>query len=86
MYYEDDAWKAAALAHKGQINKAGNVMQSLLTSAGENPWWQGTFESGVKIEDDSTGLLTYMYHMYPFKNSADSEHLLDGLRKAGLPQ
>jgi TolB-like protein/cytochrome c-type biogenesis protein CcmH/NrfG len=86
MYYEDDAWKAAALAHKGQIDKAGNVMQSLLTSAGENPWWQGTFESGVKIEDDSTGLLTYMYHMYPFKNSADSEHLLEGLRKAGLPR
>ena len=86
MYYEDDAWKAAAIAHKGQTDKAEHVMQSLLISAGKNPWWQGTFESGVKIEDDSTGLLTYMYHMYPFKNSADSEHLLEGLRKAGLPR
>jgi adenylate cyclase len=86
MYYEDDAWKAAALAHNGQIDKARQVMQSLLTAAGVNPWWQGTFKSGVTIEGDSTGLLTYMYHMYPFKNSADCEHLLEGLRKAGLPQ
>jgi hypothetical protein len=24
--------------------------------------------------------------MYPFRNPADLEHLLDGLRKAGMPE
>ena len=84
LYRDDIVWKAAALAQLDRIDEAEAIMRKLLDDAGGHPWWQGVFSSERKVEPDRTGMLTYMYHMYPFNNSADCDHLLDGLRKAGL--
>ena len=84
VYRDDTAWKAAALARLGRTDEAGSVVRSLLADAGNDPWWQGVFSSQKQVEPDPTGLLTYMYHMYPFRNERDSEHLIEGLRRAGL--
>jgi adenylate cyclase len=84
LYRDDIVWKVAALAQLDRIDEAEAIMRKLLDEAGEHPWWQDVFSSEIKVEPDRTGMLTYMYHMYPFNNSEDCDHLLDGLRKAGL--
>ena len=84
VYRDDIAWKAAALAQVNRIEEAEAVTQKLIADAGSNPWWKGVFKSEIEVENDTTGLLTYMYHMYPFKNPVDTEHLMSGLRKAGF--
>lgn len=84
VYRDDIAWRAAALAQIGRIDEATEVTRKLLCDAGDNPWWKGVFQSEIEVENDSTGLLSYMYHMYPFRNPDDVEHLMSGLRKAGL--
>lgn len=86
VYPGDYAWMAAAYAHMGNIDEARSVMDSFLKEAGPNPWWREILHSAEVVDRDPTGLLTYMTFMYPFKNSSDLEHLLTGLRMAGVPE
>ena len=85
-YPEDGAWMAAAYAQKENFNEARRTIETFLQSAGPEPWWKNVPHSAEMVERDPTGLLTYMNYMYPFKKPADLNHLLDGLRKAGLPE
>ena len=77
---------AAAFAQMENIDKAHGALEIFLREAGPDPWWKQVPQSAEAVESDPTGLLTYMNYMYPFKNPTDLDHLLDGLRKAGLPQ
>jgi TolB-like protein len=85
--YPDDAvWRAACYAQSGRLDKARALMADFLRSAGPDSWWLNVPDSAAHVERDPTGLLRYMVYMYPFKNPSDLDHLLDGLRKAGLPE
>ena len=85
--YPDDAvWLAASYAQWGKLDKARAVMSDYLNSSGANPWWSNVPESAAEVERDPTGFLKYIIYMYPFKDQADLDHHLDGLRKAGLSE
>jgi TolB-like protein/two-component SAPR family response regulator/Tfp pilus assembly protein PilF len=85
-YPDDAAELAACYAQSGQLDKARSLLSDFLRSAGPEPWWMNVPESAPHVERDPTGLLRYMVYMFPFKNPSDLDHLLDGLRKAGLPE
>ncbi len=85
-YPDDGAWMAAAYAQMRNSNEARRTIETFLQLAGPEPWWKNVPQSAEVVERDPTGLLTYMNYMYPFKEPADLNHLLDGLRKAGLPE
>jgi TolB-like protein len=85
-YPDDAAWLAACYAQSGRLDKARAVMADFLRSVGPESWWLNVPNSAAQVERDPTGLLRYMVYMYPFKNPSDLDHLLDGLRKAGLPE
>ena len=85
-YPDDAAWLAASYAQLGQIEHANQVMSGYLSSAGAEPWWQNAPKSAEKIERDPTGFLRYFVYMYPFKDRADLDHHIEGLRKSGLPE
>ena len=78
------AFLAATYAQFGRIDDARALMASFLESADPEPWWSNVPASTPPVENDRTGLLRYMLYMYPYKNPDDLDHLLDGLRKAGL--
>ena len=75
---------AASYAQFGEIDDARALMDDYLGSAGPEPWWLNVPDSTPAVNNDQTGLLRYMAYMYPYKNSDDLDHLLDGIRKAGL--
>ena len=79
-------WLAASYAQFGQLDKARTVMAEFLELAGTDAWWAKAPKSAAVIERDPTGLLRYMVYMYPYQNPSDLDHVLDGLRKAGLPE
>ncbi|MFQ5984806.1 MAG: BTAD domain-containing putative transcriptional regulator [Alphaproteobacteria bacterium] len=79
-------WLAASYGQSGRLDDARALMTDYLGSAGAEPWWLNVPESTAEVEGDPTGLLRYMVYMYPFKNPGDLDHLLDGLRKAGLTE
>ena len=83
---EREAAIAASYAQFGMIDGARALMDDYLGSAGPEPWWSNVPTSTPAVDNDPTGLLRYMVYMYPFKNPSDLDHLLDGLRKAGLPE
>lgn len=85
-YPDDPAWLAACYAQVGQMDKARILISDFIQSADPSSWWANVPESAAHIERDPTGLLRYMAYMVPFKNSSDLDHLLGGLRKAGLPE
>ena len=85
-YPDDAAWLAASYAQLGQIEHAHKVISGYLNSAGAEPWWQNAPKSAGMIERDPTGFLRYFVYMYPFKDQADLDHHIDGLRKSGLPE
>ena len=85
VYPEDKVWLAAAFAQLGEIDKANKLTESFFKEAGPDPWWQNLPPTAKRIEGDSTSLLTYMAYMYPFKDQDDLDHLLNGLRMAGVP-
>jgi TolB-like protein/Tfp pilus assembly protein PilF len=85
-YPDDGAELAACFAQAGQLNKARSLLSDFLQSAGPKPWWLNVPNSAPHVERDPTGLLRYMVYMFPFENPSDLDHLLDGLRKAGLPE
>ncbi len=80
------SWLAASYAQSGRLDEAQTLISNYLGAAGTEPWWSNVPESAADIDRDPTGLLKYMIYMYPFKNQADLNHLLDGLRKAGLSE
>jgi TolB-like protein len=79
-------WLAASYAQAGRLDEAHAEMANFATSVDAEPWWLNVPESTAEVEGDPTGLLRYMVYMYPFKNPADLDHLLDGLRKAEPPE
>ena len=83
-YPEDKAWMAAALAQQGNFVEAKRLVETFVKSAGAKPWWSHVPDTAESVENDPTGLLTYMVYMNPYKDHADREHLLDSLRSAGL--
>ncbi len=83
---DDAAWLAASYAQFGQLDKARTVMAEFLELAGTDPWWAKAPKSAAIVERDPTGLLRYIIYMYPYQNPSDLDHVLDGLRKAGLPE
>jgi adenylate cyclase len=85
-YPDDAAWLAASYAQLGQLDNARTVMAEFLELGGADPWWAQAPKSAAIIERDPTGLLRYIIYMYPYHNPSDLDHVLDGLRKAGLPE
>jgi TolB-like protein len=71
------ACMAAGYAQLGNTTKARSLMDEFRTRAND--------ELANCPGDDPKGWQTYWSNSFPFKNSADLDHLLDGLRKAGLP-
>ena len=82
---DDLAWLAASYAQLGQHDKARALMSDYISSGETKPWWSNVPESEAEVERDPTGFLKYLIYMYPFKDQADLDHHIDGLRKAGLP-
>jgi TolB-like protein/Flp pilus assembly protein TadD len=79
-------WLAASYAQTGRFDEARAEIANFVKSAGAEPWWLNVPESTEEVEDDPTGILRYMVYMYPLKNPADLDHLLDGLRKTEPPK
>lgn len=75
---ESRGYLAAAYAQIGQTGKARNETRNFIESCSPDPWWTKTPDSVVPVNKDTTGFLTYM------NQQADSEHMLDGLRRAGF--
>jgi adenylate cyclase len=86
VYPEDKVWLAAAYAQLGENDKANKLTELFFKDAGPEPWWKNLPLTVERIEGDSTSLLTYMSYMYPFKDQDDLDHLLNGLRMAGVPK
>lgn len=85
-YPDDDAWLAACYAYLGELDEARTLMKNFLRSSGPEAWWMNVPDTTPHVERDPTGLLRYAVFMFPFKNRSDLDHLLNGLRKAGLPE
>jgi adenylate cyclase len=68
---------AAGYAQLGQLDEARARLAEFHERASEElPNYPG---------DDRAGWRTYWFNSFPYKNAADLDRLLDGLRKAGLP-
>ena len=75
--FEIDAYRAACYAQLGRDGDAKQAMENFMKEAARNiAEWPG---------DDPVAWQTFWGHLYPFQDSRNLEHLLDGLRKAGLP-
>jgi len=68
---------AASYAQLGEIDSARQTTAELLRYAKR--------ELAVNLGDDKERWLEYWQRVFPFKYEEDFEHLLEGLRKAGLP-
>jgi hypothetical protein len=66
----------ASLGHAGKENDARQAARDLVSTAEAE-----RVEAGIP---GSQGFLEFVAARCPFKQHADLEHLLDGLRKAGL--
>jgi adenylate cyclase len=71
-------WLVASLGHTGKENEARQVARELVTTAKTE-----LAEVGVAYPES---WLEFVAARCPFKHHADLEHLLDGLRKAGLSE
>jgi TolB-like protein len=68
---------AAGYAQLGQLEEGQSCLVEFHERASkELPNYPG---------DDRAGWRTYWFNSFPYKNAADLDRLLDGLRKAGLP-
>jgi len=85
-YPDDAAWLAASYAQSGRLDEAQAIMSEYLSSAGSEPWWSRVPASAADVGRDPTGFIKYFIYMFPFKDQADLDHHLDGMRKAGLPE
>lgn len=77
LYPHTPAWKAAAAAYLGLEAEARQYAASFLSNA-EKAW------AGKPKASPSEYVAWFVKHV-PIKLAADKEHLVQGLRKAGLP-
>ena len=68
---------AAAYAQLGQMDEAKKRMATFLE--------RGKDELADFPTGDKEGWLRYWFKSFPYRDPKDLDHLLDGLRKAGLP-
>jgi adenylate cyclase len=68
---------AAGYAQLGQLDEAQSCLAEYHERAGK--------ELPKDPGDDRKGWQTYWFNSFPYRNAADLDRLLDGLRKAGLP-
>jgi TolB-like protein len=73
---EMHAWAAATYAQQGQLDKAKSVLDDFYEAVRPFPT--------TPERDDAKGWQAYWAEMFPARDAAAREHLLDGLRKAGL--
>ena len=71
------AWKAAAAAHLGRDVEARKHAAAFLANAGKA--WAGKANAGPR------DYVRWFVRHVPLRLAADQDHLLRGLRKAGLP-
>ncbi len=71
------AWKAAACAHAGRIAEAHSLARLFVANTGSI--WAGDPDAG---EDE---YVRWLLSFCPFRRSEDLQHLVEGLRLAGLP-
>ncbi len=70
------AWAAAAYAQLGRMPEAAAKLETFYEAL--RPF------SDVPVRDDAEGWRGYWAKMFPARDPAAREHLLDGLRKAGM--
>ncbi len=71
-------WMAAVFAQEGNINEARNLVTKFIAIAEES---LGSL--GAPLPQSWLG---FVAERWPFKHSEDSEHFIEGLRKAGVPE
>jgi tetratricopeptide (TPR) repeat protein len=71
------AWRAAALAHRGDTRAAAEAAATFLKLVRQH-WF------GIEPATDNA-ILRWLLHLYPISRSEDWERLRGGLRLAGLP-
>ena len=71
------AWRAAALAQRGDIRAAEEAAATFLKLVGQH-WF------GIEPATDEA-ILRWLLHLYPISRSEDWERLRGGLRLAGMP-
>jgi hypothetical protein len=77
LTYEANAWLAASYALVGRSDEARSAMQQFMDIAKRD---MRHFPS-----QQSEQWAKYIDKQFPYQYRRDSEHLLEGLRRAGLP-
>jgi tetratricopeptide (TPR) repeat protein len=77
LYPHSPAWKAAAAAYLGLDSDARQHAESFLANAEKA--WAGSATAGPR------DYVAWFVRHVPIKLDADRDHLIEGLRKAGLP-
>ena len=73
---EVEGWRAACYAQTGDLDRAHETLALF-----EN---RARAEFSIYPEDDAGGWRDYWYRTQPFRKTEDQEHLLEGLKIAGL--
>ena len=72
-----EAFLAGSFAHLDRMDEAKTAYKRFLELAGKTPMMQAL--------KDPADWRNYFSARWPFRDKADLEHLLNALRKAGLP-
>ena len=75
-HVEIHAWAAAAYAQLGHMPEAAAALETFYEAVRPFP--------DVPARDDAEGWRAYWIRMFPARDPAARDHLLDGLRKAGM--
>ncbi len=80
---KDDLGSYKAIQHQPKDPELHLYLAASLGQLGQSEEAGASFEACERLRP---GYLDRPASWYPFKHAEDSEHFLDGLRKAGLPE